>query len=174
MGFFDRILGRQKDPTADWSSFSLPIPEFDMSEMSFGSLGFGDSIEAASFLGRPDVLNWIESDHCELIYGRGGFNLYFAGGEFSAITFFIARDADTPDQVPIHFSRPVLRGSVPYGTQLTPEVDLARIHSLFGSPESVEHTELDHSLFYARNGIEMEFELDEHGKLTVWTVYPTP
>lgn len=171
MGFFDRIFGRHKDPTAEWPAFSLPIPEYDMAEMSFGSLRFGDAIEKASFLGRPDVLNWIESDHCELVYGKGGFNLYFAAGELSSITFFLARDADTPDQVPIEFCRPMLRGSVPYGTQLTPEVDIPKLQSLFGSPKEVEKTDLDHSLFYTRNGADMEFELDERGRLKIWNIY---
>jgi hypothetical protein len=171
MGFFDRVFGRRKDPTADWPAFSLPIPEYDVAELTFGSLRFGDAIEKASFLGRPDLINWIESDHCELVYGRGGFHLYFAGGEFSSIAFFIAEDEDTPDQVPMHFCRPVLRGSVPYGTQLTPEVDVSKLHSLFGSPESVEHTEEDHSLFYTRSGADMEFELDDNGKLKGWNIY---
>ena len=59
---------------------------------------------------------------------------------------------------------------MPYGTKLTPEVDIARIQALFGSPEEVDKTDEDHTLYYEHNGADMEFDLDDNGKLTGWTV----
>lgn len=170
MGFFDRILGRQKDPTAEWPPFSLPIPEYDMSEMRFGALGFGDEMAKAAFLGKPDSVNWIAKDLCEMQYRRGGFYLYFDEGKFTSVAFFIAPSDSYNEGEVTAFSEPVLRGSVPYGTKLTSAVDIARIHALFGPPEEVEETDEDHTLYYEHNGADMEFDLDGNGKLTGWTV----
>jgi hypothetical protein len=170
MSFLKRIFGRTTtDPTAEWGPFTGVIPDFDLTEMSFGSLRFGDGFQSASFLGRPGNVEHIPSDYTILFYPSGGLELHFRSEKLVRLVFYIAPDEFTNELI-MEFSRPAVRGGVPHGTRLTPELDQQKITALFGAPDSVEAGSPETILYYTRNGVELEFELHDKGRLTTWNV----
>jgi len=113
MSLFDRLLRRRTDPTLGWGAFSLPIPDFDLTEMRFGTLQFGDGFNAAAFLGRPDRFEWTQGGYCELLYAAGGFQIDYEDSKFEYLAFFIGPDKYLPKQRALAFSQPRLRGGAP-------------------------------------------------------------
>src|SRR6185369_17404690 len=122
MNIFDRLLGRRPDPTKDWP-LEPPLPAgFDFARRAFGSLGFGDRLEAARFLGRPDSFEWREPGYCELLYARSGFQIDFEDGRFAFLAFFLGSDAHLPSHPEMRFSQPKLGE----GIQLAAETSRAQ------------------------------------------------
>ena len=174
MSFFERIFGRKTtDPTVEWGAFTGYIPDFDLTDMSFGSLHFGDGFQSASFLGRPGNVEHIASDYTILFYPSGGFELSFRDEKLVRLVFYIAPDEFTSELV-IDFSRPAVRGGVPSATRLTPELDQQKITALFGAPDTIEQGSPETILYYTRNGVDLEFELHDKGRLTTWNVSKDP
>ena len=174
MNLFDRLLGRHPDPTTDWGAFRLPIPDFDVATMRFGALRFGDAIEAAAFLGRPDTLQWPQAEYCELLYARGGFQIDFDRGKFAYAAFLLGPDAFLPKHEALRFSQPRIVGCTPDALCLSHDTDRKILERLFGSPASVDADDRETILYYSRQEITMEFEMDGHtGRLKRWNLYPT-
>jgi hypothetical protein len=173
MSLLDRLFGKRPDPTEGWAIVCAPLPDFDLTEMRFGSLQFGDTIDAAAFLGRPDRVKWAAGDHGELIYGSSGFLLEFEAGEFAYLAFFFAPDDHLPTGMAIKFAEPRLRGGAAEGARLSGETARPTLEQIFGTADMVD-TEPDETvLTYTRKGITMEFELDgETGRLKRWNLYP--
>lgn len=173
MSFIDSLLGSHGDPTADWKAPCLPIPDFDMEEMRFGELGFGDSIETAAFLGRPDRFNRRVRNHCELLYASGGFQIDFDEGGLSYLAFFIGPDGFLPKHGALRFSNPRLQGLSPGVARLSSGDDRASVERLFGKADSADVDEDETICFLLRRGIQMEFEFDgKSGRLKRWSLYP--
>jgi len=173
MNILDRLFGRRPDPTAGWGTSQQPIPDFDLSQMRFGSLRFGDGIEAASFLGRPDRFAWTQADYCELLYARGGFQLDFDKGRFAYLAFFIGPDKFVPTHEGFEFSQPRLRGCAQDGARLSREMDQPALERLVNAPDSADSDAAETILYYTRQGITMEFEMDgKSGRLKRWNLYP--
>lgn len=173
MSFFDRLLGIRKDPTLSWKPFALPIPDFDLTEMRFGALRFGDGFDAAAFLGRPEGFQWTEGDYCELLYAAGGFQIGYDKSRFAYIAFFIGPDYYMPGHKALQFSKPRLYGCKPDGIRLSHETDRELIEQLFGVADSEDTDEEETILFYTRMGTTMEFEMDgKMGRLKRWNLYP--
>jgi hypothetical protein len=103
MNILDRVLGsfrRRSDPTRHWSDTDEPLPTFDLATGGLGGLRFGDGLESAEFLGRPDEVKQTK-DCVDLFYRRRGFDVAFELGEFAQLTCHIApspRSAPRPDQ----------------------------------------------------------------------------
>ena len=76
-GFLSNLFRRRTDPTRGWRSFGVPTPDFDLNTSRFGTLRFGDSIDAAAFLGRPESFEGTERESCQLLYASSGFELEF-------------------------------------------------------------------------------------------------
>lgn len=168
-----RVHGRRVDPTLNWGAFHKPIPDFDVSRMQFGSLRFGDGLQGASFLGRPDHFEVKEGEYCELLYARGGFQLDFDKNRFAYLGFFIGPDACLPKHPDMEFSAPRLRGNSLNRTHLTSQTDRATLERIFGSPDSVDADAQEAVLYYLRQRVTMEFELDGRtGRLKRWNLYP--
>lgn len=173
MNLLKRIFGRRPDPTIEWRAFIPPIPDFDLSAMQFGSLRFGDTFSAASFLGRPDKFEWTQGEYCQLLYASGGFQIDFDGGKFAYLAFFIGPDRHLPKHKALEFSKPRLRGCMPDGVSLSRANDRPQIERLFGSPVTADNDATETILFYRRRQITMEFEFDgQSGPLKRWNLYP--
>jgi hypothetical protein len=173
MGFVDRLLRRRADPTLSWQPFSLPIPDFDLTEMRFGKLRFGDAIDAAASLGRPDRVEWTRGEYCELLYASGGFQIDFDSNRFAYLAFFIGPDELLPKHPAFELSKPRLRGGTEDGSRLSRDTQRPRLERLFGAADSVDADSDETILYYARQGVTMEFELDpSNGRLKRWNLYP--
>jgi hypothetical protein len=176
MNLFDRLLGRHDDtdPTLKWGSFTLPIPDVDMTKMAFGTLRFGDEFTAAAFLGRPDRCKWTQPEYCELLYASGGFQVDYDRGRFAYIAFFIGPDKFLSKHRALEFSKPRLHGCVPAGIRLSRDTNRALLEQLFGAANSVDTEPRETILCYTRQGIVMEFEMDgKTGRLKRWNLYPS-
>jgi hypothetical protein len=173
MGFLDRFLGKRTDPTLGWGVLRPPMPDFDLTVMRFGPLRFGDSFDAAAFLGRPDSFKWSRDDYCELLYATSGFQIDYDDGKFAYLAFFIGPDDYLPNHSALEFSKPQLRGCTPDGIQLSQETDQATLERLFGAAESVDTDPEETILYYTKQNVTMEFEIDEKsGSLKRWNLYP--
>jgi hypothetical protein len=173
MSFLDRLIGRRTDPTLGWVTFKLPIPDFDVTAMRFGTLRFGDAFEAAAFLGRPDRFTWTQGKYCELLYASGGFQLDYDCGKFAYAAFFIGPDGFLPKHPALEFSKPRLRGCTPDGIALSRDTDRALLERMFGAADSVDTEPREVILHYTRRGVTMEFEMDgKTGRLKRWNLYP--
>ena len=173
MSFLDRLLGKRPDPTFNWGVFSPPIPDFDVAQMRFGSLQFGDTFEAAAFLGRPDRFEWTQGQYCQLLYASGGFQIDFDESRFAYLAFFIGPDDCLPEHKALEFSKPRVRGCIPDGVRLSVETDGTMLERIFGAPGSLEVEPDETILYYTRQGVTMEFELDgRSGQLKRWNLYP--
>jgi hypothetical protein len=173
MSFLDRLIGRRADPTLGWGTFRLPLPDFDLTAMRFGTLRFGDAFEAAAFLGRPDRFTWTQGEYCELLYASGGFQLDFDCAKFVYAAFFIGPDGFLPKHPALEFSKLRLCGCTPNGITLSRDTDRAGIESLFGAPDSVDTEPKEVILYYTGQSVTMEFEMDGRtGQLKRWNLYP--
>ena len=173
MNLLNRLLGKREDPTLSWKPFSLPIPDFDVAQMRFGTLRFGDGFETASFLGRPEQVEWTDRAYCALLYASGGFQIDFDEGRFAYLAFLIGPDKYLPKYTPLEFSKPRLHGCTPDAIQLSNDTDRVLLKRLFGDPGSVDSDEEETILFYTRQNVTMEFELDgKMGHLKRWNLYP--
>ncbi len=169
-----RLFGNRSDPTANWGPFHLPTPDFNIASMTFGALRFGEEFQAASFLGRPDHFQWTMPKYCELLYALGGFQLDFKDGKFAYAAFFLGPDRHLPKHRNLQFSKPCLRGFIPDGLHLSPDLVRSDIAKFFGQPKTVDEDADETILFYERQSVTMEFELDgKHERLKRWNVYPT-
>jgi len=173
MKFFERLLGKQSDPTIAWKAFALPIPDFDLIEMRFGALRFGDTLDAAAFLGRPDRCQWTQSKYCELLYAAGGFQIDYDESRFAYLAFFIGPDDNLPKHEALKFSSPRLRGCTPDDIRLSTDSNRELIEKLFGITDLEDSESKEVILFYSQKDIEMEFEMDgKTGRLKRWNLYP--
>ena len=141
--------------------------------MQFGSLKFGEGFNSAAFLGRPDRFTWTQEDYCELLYASGGFQIDYDKSRFAYLAFFIGPDKYVPKHRALEFSKPRIRGFGPDGIRLSRDSDQASVERLFGAADSVDTEPREHILYYAREGVEMEFEFDgKSGRLKRWNLYP--
>lgn len=149
------------------------MPDFDMNEMRFGPLRFGDSFREAAFLGQPDRSDWIEKDYCALLYAAEGFQMDFEKGRFVYLAFFIGPDRCLPEHAALKYCEPQLRGGALDGVSLSSNVDRAVLRQWFGEPEA-EDTDAEESILsYTRNQLVMEFEFDgASGHLKRWNIFP--
>lgn len=169
MKFLKRMLGMHDDPTAGWGAAGAPLPPLDISTMRFGSLGFGDPLESARFLGRPDAVEWPSGATCRMIYGRDGFQLDFEAGVLDFVTFFIGPDEFDPKTPSFRHAAPGLAG----GGRITPATARAELERLFGAPTHDESYDGEIILTFFRNGVSMEFEFaPDASRLKRWMLYP--
>jgi len=134
---------------------------------------FGDDFAAAAFLGRPDRFEWTQGEYCELLYAAGGFQIDYDKGRFAYLAFFIGPDEFLPEHSALKFSEPRLLGGAIEGMQLTRDVDTPLLEHMFGPPDSVDTDSDETILYYTRQNITMEFEMDgKTGGLKRWNLYP--
>jgi hypothetical protein len=155
------------DPTKSWDVVEGTAPDPGGPSLTLAQLPFGSPIEAARVLGRPDVFEWKSrrDAHYELLYARKGLRLRFRGGRLDQVSYLVGQDACTlPSFAP---SRPL----APDGTRLSPEVDRARIVTIFGEPDPGGSDDECLQVFHG-NGVISDFYLDDQGHLREWSLYP--
>ena len=173
MSFFDRLLGKRPDPTQGWGSFQSPAPSFDLTEMSFGSLKFGDEISTAAFLGRPTKVQWGNTDYFALLYAIGGFQIDFEHGKFTYLAFLIGPDESIPSKTEITYIEPRLRKNGTDCGRLTGNSSVEELKKLFGPPTNTDEDEVEIVLNFLRDGFTLEFEFNSKRRLKRWNIFPT-
>ena len=168
MTLFERLQNESGDPTRDWPVSTAAAPVFDWSLLRFGPISFGDTLESAQPLGRPDAFRWTQPGYCELLYERAGFQIDFDRGCFAYLAYFIAPDTTGPVHTNMQYSTPVLDDEV----ALTRDIHIADLKARLGPPIS-EDVDCDGTvLFYVGGGVVLEFEFDGEGRLKRWNLYP--
>jgi hypothetical protein len=162
MGLLDGLT----DPTRRWPVVEGPAPAVNPALMQLEAIRFGDPLDSARFLGRPDGVEWISrmrKDY-DLIYARKGLRVRFKHGLLAEIEFYIGpRSCEHPA-----FS--AARPKAPDGTTLTPEIDKKRIVQLFGEPDPKGSD--DEVLQVFHTNVISDFFVDETGHLESWALYP--
>ena len=143
------------------------MPEVDLARKAFGPLRFGDPLEAARPLGRPDSFRRLGHEAFQLLYARAGYQLEFEDGRFECLVFFVGPRYG-PRHRRLHFSRPVVAG----GPRLGRGTGREEIERHFGPPEAADADEEETVLRCRRDDLILEFELDDHGQLKRWSVFP--
>lgn len=160
MGFLDRLLGRQSDPTADWPPAAKALPDLVPEEKRMGPLRFGDLLQSARQLGKPARVSRIAHGTTALFY-QAGFRLDFSVHGFCYVAL-ILEDADGEAGV-----------SVASESQAQIKLrDRAAIEERYGTPHKTNQDDEESILFYFLNGCCMEFELDPSGSLKRWNLFP--
>ncbi|HXJ62032.1 MAG TPA: hypothetical protein VNU68_35795 [Verrucomicrobiae bacterium] len=174
MSLLTRLFERRPDPTRDWGPPSPTLPEFDLNEMRFGALKFGDGFEAAAFLGRPDRIEWPQRDYCTLLYASNGFQIDYEAGQLAYLGFLIGPDDSLPQHPGLRYSQPRVRGAGRFSSIiLSPEIERAALEQWLGGADSVDIDAEETILYYTRQGVTLEFELGgEPRRLKRWSLYP--
>jgi hypothetical protein len=174
MGIVDWLLGRPPDPTVDWPEFRRATPVLDLAKRSFNGLRFGETIDVARGLGRPDKFRWASRRHGELLYARGGFQVDFDPG-LDYVALFIAADPFLPDAIgDVQFCEPVLRGERSDDFVATAATTIAEIEQHFGEPETRVADDEETVLTYDIHQCEVEFEFAPSSGLKRINVFPLP
>ena len=145
------------DPTKTWLPVSGPAPDVDRVHMQFDGLHFGDPVDAARVLGRPDAFHWknILRKDCDLTYTGKGLRLRFTDGKLDEIAFDVS----------------VASPAAPDGTRLSRQTDKGSIVKLFGEPDPGGSDDETLQIFHG-HGVASDFDFDSDGKLTEWRIYP--
>jgi hypothetical protein len=126
---------------------------------------FGEPVESARSLGRPDEFTWKSRRHrnCELLYASKGLRLEFESNRLVEATFFIApASCPHPRFSPAH-------PKSPDGVVLGPDMDRKRIVELFGEPDPKGSDDEVLQIFHGDTV--SDFFLTEGGRLDRWEIY---
>ena len=166
MGLFDWLF-RPKNPTADWP-LSGELPPFDPATHAFGFLRFGDNLQAARRIGRPEKCTFRKKtgSWC-LEYVSRGYHLSFTNDRFVDAFFEIgvggefALKPETPKAEPLLTS----------GERLTTNTTIDEIVRLFGKPDATDEEDDSMLLDYPGDALAMEIEFNSAGQLTSWHIF---
>jgi hypothetical protein len=164
LGLFDRLLNFG-DPTKDWPVVSGPVPALSRRTMQLEAPRFGEPLESARSLGRPDQFTWESRRHqnSELLYASKGLRLEFEANRLVEVTFFIA-----PSSCPHPAFKPAQPKSRD-GVALGPETGRKRIIELFGEPDPKGSDDEVLQIFHGDTV--SDFFLTEEGRLDRWELY---
>lgn len=169
MGLFD-WLRRPQNPTKDWPTYG-ELPAFDPATRSFGLLKFGDCLEAARRVGRPEQCNYLKSPGCWCLeYVSRGYHLSFTADRLVDAFIEIGYGGEFALKPNAPKAQPLLSS----GERLTANTQQADIIRWFGepSPEDNEDYEEDGTLLdYPHPTVAMEFEFNTDGKLAYWHIF---
>lgn len=164
----ERLRSAAGDPTETWPPASADVPAIDWSELRFGPIAFGDPLECAAGLGRPDRFRWTQPGYCELLYARSGFQIDFDRGRFAYLAWFIGPDPANPQHDAMNFGTPTLDEDF----ALTRDTHIEQVRARLGPATSEDVDDHETVLFYTGGGIVLEFEFDADGRLKRWNLYP--
>lgn len=168
MGILDRLFGGNEDATKAWPPSSGPCPQISLERQALETFGgkivFGDPVENARFLGRPDDRT-VHANFATLGYPQWGLTLEFELGRFVEATFDLDRPpASQPDNP---FATQV-KG--PDGVALTQQTSKHELLRRFGEPAKTQDLDDETILYYHHGPLVSEFDVREDG-LFAWSVY---
>jgi len=158
MGFFG-----VNDPTRQWPAVGGAAPDVDRF-MQLEKLRFGEPLQSAHFLGRPDEFRRT-GKRCDLLYASKGLRLRFTNERLTEVSFLIGEQSSE------HPAFAPAQPSAPDGTRLTAATDRSQIVSLFGEPDPGGSDETTLQIFHG-HGVVSDFDLDPGGHLAEWSLYP--
>lgn len=172
LSLFQNVLhtlrGRPGVSPRTWPPSALAEPpSFDSDRSALGPLHFGDTLEHARVLGRPDRFTQTRPDYCELLYARAGLQIDFDAGRFAYVAFFIGPDKYLPTTSKVIFAQPVLDGH-----RLSSAISIQNVERLFGPPKSRDVDDKETILFYEKHRLTLEFEFTSTGFLKRLNIYP--
>jgi hypothetical protein len=170
MGLFGKLFGRMPDPTADWPVVTGPLPEIRREPFAFGNLRFGDKLDAARFLGRPDLCDLSKTPGLfTLVYASRGFELAFDEFRLSEAEFYLGYGTfSSPDPDEAICTLRLAGGAV-----LNDQSTCEDIEQLLGKPKKTkvdpDDGEIDWT--YDQRDCAMHFKFTREGRLAVWSLY---
>jgi hypothetical protein len=170
LSLFDKVFGRKNDPTADWPAAPAgPPPDVNLEARTLSTFGgrmaFGDPLDAARFLGRPDTFTGGANGTCTLAYHAHGLTIEFELNRFVEASFELEEDDDDAS------NRLARQRRGPDGLSLSSQTSRAEIVERFGPPGRTQDFDDEVILYYAIGPLVSEYQLDEDGRLVVWAVY---
>jgi hypothetical protein len=165
MGVFDWML--RPNPTKDWTEQG-ELPPFDLNARSFGFLRFGDNLEAARRIGRPEKCNYLKTpgSWC-LVYTSRGYHLSFTADRFVDAFFEIGNGGEFALKPHSPKAQPLLSN----GEILTMDTTIDHVRRLFGEPYGTDDEDDSHLIDYSGDPVAMEFEFNGDGKLAYWHIF---
>jgi hypothetical protein len=166
MGLFSRLFGGGgDDPTKGWpAAASGPTPTVSLERQALetfgGRLKFGDPLESARVLGRPDRCQ-ADKGFATLEYHHWALTLEFEEGKFVQATFAIGDGNIGPSGE--------ARG--PDGLGLSGRTTKDEVRQRFGEPEKTQSFDDETIVYYSQGPLTSEFQFDEDGRLFAWDVY---
>ncbi len=170
MSWFDRLIGRQPDPTADWPQRPGAVPQARFWPFRLGTLRLGDHVDAARFLGRPEEVRRSKTAGAfGLLYTRFGVELEFEQHRLVELTCHVGDAWRASDDVRARALR------LADGTRLHGETTLVELRARLGEPRrlDVDDDEGDTELHYEQGGETLEIALGPNGRLERLCVYAT-
>lgn len=173
-GLFKKLFGNPRDPSRDWPPGDGQLPTFDLGTCAWGTLKFGDDVDSARFLGKPDEFREItEKNWCILDYARWGFSIEFFNGEFDAMYVLIGEEGEFLRKP----TDPMQRVRLSNGVLLSKDSNPDDVIRCFGEPDHMDDPDdefFDENsvmLTYENRPIEMEFEFNQHARLVLWHMW---
>jgi hypothetical protein len=165
MTFFSRLFGRADDPTSAWpAAVSGPVPTVSLERQALetfgGRLKFGDPLESARVLGRPNRCQ-ANKGFATLEYHQWGLTLEFEANRFVQATFAMGEHTIGPSGEP--------RGTD--GLGLSGRTTKAEVEQRFGPPDETQEYSDETILVYTQGPLASEFQFDDDGTLFAWEVY---
>ena len=163
MSLFSKLFGGN-DPTKDWPVATGPAPRVSLERKALetfgGRLTFGEPLESARALGRPERCKAGEG-YATLEYEKWGLTVEFEQGRFVQATFAIG------DSI-IGASGEALG---PDGLSLTGRTTKDEVLQRFGQPGKIQALDEETIFYYTEGPLTSEFQFDEDGLLFGWDVY---
>lgn len=161
-GIFQWLSG---NPTSNWPAFDGQAPTLDPRTFAFGTLRFGDPVESARTLGKPDACHR-SGNKVTLDYAGAGFKLEFAFDKLHALDIVFRKPGE--NESALNESALDVRIPLGNGIVLSRSTDRGQIRGLFGEPDDVDDIpEEDYISFnYERDPFDWEVDFDASGRLT--------
>ena len=163
-----RLSGAKENPCEGWPDRTVETPSLVTTESRVGHLKFGEPLSGALPFGKPDVVEWIDSGTCKLIYAQAGFELEFDQGKMSSAAFFIGKDRYEPKCENLGYAKPMI-DSVAFDNAFTSR----GIEAVLGAPQSIDEDPEETVYFYHLQRLTIELELGAKGALKRINCYPT-
>jgi hypothetical protein len=166
MGILSRLFGGGGgDPTSAWpAAVRGPAPTVSLERQALetfgGRLKFGDPLEAARALGRPNRCQ-ADKGSATLEYHQWGLTLEFEADRLVQATFAIGDANIGPSGEP--------RGTD--GLGLSGRTTKAEVEQRFGRPGKTQAFDEETIFYYTHGPLTSEFQFDEEGLLFAWDVY---
>jgi hypothetical protein len=172
MKLLQRLFGSRPNPTEDWPIVHNSLPDFDITRMQLGSLTFGDTIQKAKSIGRPDAVEWLDKDYLQLVYRSLGLLLEFESQRLCYIGLIVASGDFDHKLSDMKCAFPRIAFEDGRNVVLSHENHVEQIKSIFGEPTSIDSDDVEVILLYKQGVINMEFEFSPQGKsLRRWNIY---